>query len=231
MHAAEYPSDRIQVIPNGVAIPEPRSSQRRQAARAILADANPDLKVSDDAPVALYTGRLSTEKGLHDLLRAWRRVLSIWPDGRLWLVGEGPARDEIYDRLRDQELKYHVAMPGAFDDVTELLCAADVFVLPAYEEGTTLSLLEAMAAALPVVASDIPGHQQLVSHREHGLLSPVKNPIALGEAIAEVLTLRDEAAARAERARQQISDNYSAKQMAERHLELIEQVRKGGNDR
>jgi glycosyltransferase involved in cell wall biosynthesis len=224
LRAAGYSPDSIQCIPNGVAIPEPRTSQRREAARAILGEANPDMKVSNDTPVALYVGRLSAEKGLHDLLRAWRRIISIWPDARLWLVGEGPDRDDLYDRLRDHELKYHVAMPGAFDDVTELLYAADVFVLPSYEEGTTLSLLEAMAAALPVVASDIPGHERLATHRERALLVPVKNPVALAESIAEALTLRDEAVARAERARQHVMDHYSAKQMAQRHLELIQQV-------
>ena len=117
-------------------------------------------------------------------------------------------------------------MPGAFDDVAELLCAADVFVLPAYQEGTTLSLLEAMAAGIPLVASDIPVHQRLVTNREHGLLTPVRNPLALAEAIAEVITLRDEAAARAARARHRASECYSAKQMAAKHLELIDQVRR-----
>jgi glycosyltransferase involved in cell wall biosynthesis len=229
--AAEYSSDRVQCIPNGVPIPEPRTSQRREAARAILGEANPDMKVSDDTPVALYVGRLSAEKGLHDLVRAWRRIINAWPEARLWLVGEGPDRDDLYDRLRDHELKYHVAMPGAFDDVTELLYAADVFVLPSYEEGTTLSLLEAMAAALPVVASDIPGHERLATHREHALLAPIKNPVALAESIAEVLTLSDEAAARAERARQHVMDNYSAKQMAQRHLELIQGLVAGGASR
>jgi glycosyltransferase involved in cell wall biosynthesis len=182
------------------------------------------MKVSDDTPVGLYIGRLSAEKGLHDLVRAWRRIINVWPEARLWLVGEGPDRDDLYDRLRDHELKYHVAMPGAFDDVTELLYAADVFVLPSYEEGTTLSLLEAMAAALPVVASDIPGHERLATHRDRALLAPPKNPVALAESIAEALTLTDEAAARAERARQHVMDNYSAKQMAQRHVELVQQV-------
>jgi glycosyltransferase involved in cell wall biosynthesis len=227
LRGAGYSADRIQLIPNGVVIPEPRTRQRRQTARAILGEANPDMRVTDDTPVALYTGRLSAGKGLHDLLRAWRRIIGIWPEARLWLVGEGPDRDDLYDRLRDHELKYHVAMPGAFDDVAELLYAADVFVLPSYEEGTTLSLLEAMAAALPVVASDIPGHQQLAAQRERALLAPTRNPQALAESIAEALTLVDEAAARAERARQHVIDHYSAKQMAYRHLELIQHVVQG----
>ena len=224
LRAAEYPSDRIQSIPNGVVIPEPRTSERRLAARQILGEANPDMKVSADTPVGLYVGRLSAEKGLHDLVRAWRRIVNIWPEARLWLVGEGPDRDDLYDRLRDHELKYHVVMPGAFDDVTELLQAADVFVLPSHEEGTKMSLLEGMAAGIPLVASDLQAHERLATHRERALLSPTKNPIVLAESIAEVLTLREEAAARAERARQHVADHHSAKLMTQRHLELIQQV-------
>lgn len=224
LRAAEYPSDCIQCIPNGVEIPEPRTSERRLAARAILADANPDMKVSADTPVGLYIGRLSAEKGLHDLVRAWRQIVNIWPEARLWLVGEGPERDDLYDRLRDHELKYHVVMPGAFDDVTELLYAADVAVLPAHEEGTNVALLEAVAAGLPLVASDLPTHQRLAPNRERALLSPVKNPIALAESIAEVLTLREEATARAGRAREHVATHFSAALMARRHVELIQQL-------
>lgn len=229
LQAVGYPAKRIHVIANGVAIPSLRTSERRLAARAILGEANPDLKVPDETPVALYVGRLHSQKGLHDLVRAWRRIISIWPDARLWLVGEGPERDDLYDRLRDHELKYHVAMPGAFDDVSELLYAADVLVQPAYEEGSSLALLEAMAAGLPVVASDIRGHQRLLTHREQGLLTPIKNPVALAESIAEVLTLHDEAAARSERARRHVSENYSAQQMARGHLKLIQRL-KAEND-
>jgi len=221
----EYPADRIECIPNGVAVCEPRTPERRLAARGVLAESNPDLRVSPETPVGLYIGRLAADKGLHDLIRAWRRILAIWPDARLWLVGEGPDRDDLYDRLREHELKYHVAMPGAFDDVNELLHAADVFILPSHAEGTSLPLLEAMVAGVPIVASDLAAHQQLTPHRERSLLVPVKNPAALAESIAEVLTLKDEASRRAEQARQYVIEHRSASQMAKRHLDLIERLR------
>jgi glycosyltransferase involved in cell wall biosynthesis len=225
LRGAGYAADLVHVIPNGVPLPEPRTPQRRTLARTILGDANPDLRVTEQTPVAVYTGRLETSRGLHDVIQAWRRILDLWPEARLWLIGEGPDREELYDRLRDHELKYHVSMPGAFDDVAELLDAADVFVLPSHEGDTSLSLLEAMAAGLPVVASDTLGNQQLVTHREHGLLVPARNPLALAEAIAEVVTLRDEATLRADRARQRVEQEYSAKLMAQRHVALIQRLR------
>jgi glycosyltransferase involved in cell wall biosynthesis len=222
--ASGFDSERIVRINNGVPLSPSRTIERRREARAILGDANPDLKVSEETPVALYCGRLGPEKGLHDLVRAWQRIVGIWPEARLFLVGEGPERDDLYDRLRDHELKYHVAMPGAFDDVGELLDAADVFVQPAHEDGTSLALLEAMASGVPIVASDIEVHQELVGQRGRGLLVPIKNPLALAEAIAEVLTLREEAAVRVERARRFVEQQHSAIAMARRHLEIVQEL-------
>jgi glycosyltransferase involved in cell wall biosynthesis len=222
LRGAGYDADRVHFVPNGVSIPPERTPQRRSAARVTLGEANPDLRVTESTPVALYTGRLHEAKGLHDLVRCWRKVLDLWPEARLWLVGDGPERDDLYDRLKQQELRYHVSMPGAFDDVTELLYAADMFVLPSYEEGMSLSLLEAMAAGTPVIATDVPGNRRLVTHAEHGLLVPVKNPLSLAEAVAEVITLRDEAARRVVRARQRVEQEFSVRRMAEQHLELIE---------
>jgi glycosyltransferase involved in cell wall biosynthesis len=225
LRAAGYDPARVAVVPNGVPLAEPRTDQRRRAAREILGDANPDLRVPESTPVALYVGRLHASQGLHDLVRAWRRIVTIWPDARLWLIGDGSEREDLYDRIRDHELKYHVAMPGAFDDVSELLQAADVFVQPATEAGTSQSLLEAMASGLPIVATNIPGHQRLITNRDHGLLVPVKDPLTLAEAIAEVVTLRDEASLRAEQARQRAISEFAAASMARRHLELIESLR------
>jgi glycosyltransferase involved in cell wall biosynthesis len=226
LNATGFAPDFIELIPNGVPLGEARSAERRRIARDTVAEANSDLKVDEGAPVVLYTGRLEAAKGLHDLLRAWRKIIDVWPNARLWLVGEGPDRDDLYDRLRTHELKYHVAMPGAFDDVSELLHAADVLVMPTHGEGLSLSVLEAMAAGLPVVATDTPGNREAITHGEQGLLVPPRNPTSLAEAIAETLTLREEASRRAERARQHVEQRFSARAMAEKHLALTERLLK-----
>jgi glycosyltransferase involved in cell wall biosynthesis len=223
LHAAGYAPAQLHLIPNGVKLPAPRTPPRRRLARATLAEANPDFRTADETPIAVYVGRLHTTQGLHDLIRAWRKVIDLWPQARLWLVGEGTDRGDLYDRLRDHELKYHVSMPGAFDDVTELLQAADVFVQPAYEANTRLALLEAMAAGVPVIAADVPEHRQLLGSHERGLLVPIRSPTLLAEAIAQVFTLQQEAVQRAAAARNHVAERYSARRMAAQHLQLIEQ--------
>ncbi len=79
-------------------------------------------------------------------------------------------------------------LAGSFDPLDDVLQAADCFVLPSYEEGLSLALLEAMAAGLPVVASDIPGNRLAIEPNVEGLLVPLGNPAALAAALDRVMT-------------------------------------------
>jgi glycosyltransferase involved in cell wall biosynthesis len=202
----------------------PRDSAIRLAARRALAESNPDLATTEYSPVAVYTGRLHEAKGLHDLIRAWPAVLARWPYARLWLVGDGPEREELYESILDQGLRGIVSMPGAFDDVQDVLNAADVFVLPSYQEGMSISLLEAMATGVPVVASDIEGNRLLVEHERHGLLVPVREPLRIAQAIHDVFSQPARAMARVAAAYKRVRDEYSLERMAADHLRLFDEV-------
>lgn len=172
---AGYAPQRIVRIDNGVQILPPSNPNTRAAARAALGEANHDLRLEPHAPLAVYTGRLHPDKGLLDLVNAWRPIAERWPTARLWLVGEGPQREELFRRISDIDLKYRICLPGAFDDIEDVLQAADIFLLPSYSEGMSLSLLEAMAAGIPAIASDIPGNRALITHEQSGLLVPPRD--------------------------------------------------------
>ena len=217
----EYRAESVHFIANGVRIPPPRDPKRQAAARRALAEVNFDLAADSEAPVAVFTGRLHRAKGLRELVVAWSRVVRQKPAARLWLVGEGPDREELYDLILDRDLRGRVLMPGAFDWIDEILLAADLFVLPSHEEGMSLSLLEAMAAGVPVVATDIPGNRKLICPGQHGLLVPPRNPDALAEAILQQLDESILARARARAARERVEREFSLTRMAERHLDLI----------
>lgn len=221
IRAAGFPADRVHFIPNGVAIPDPRAPQKRLAARAALVEVNEDLATHDDAPLVVYTGRLQAAKGLFELIRAWPPVVARWPTARLWLIGEGPDREELFETVLDLQLRESVRLPGAFDEVGEVLQAADLFVLPSYEEGMSMSLLEAMAAGVPVVATDIPGNRQLLTHEQHGLLVPPRDPRALTQAITRQLQQTVLSAAYAEAARRRVASDFSLQRTVERHDELF----------
>ncbi|MCL4194149.1 MAG: glycosyltransferase family 4 protein, partial [Thermoguttaceae bacterium] len=149
--AAGYPRARIHYLPNGVRIPPPVDDEAKRRARVALATANASLVLPDQAPLAVFTGRIDAAKGLAELVAAWRMVADRRRDARLWIVGDGPFESDLRRQIEAEDLSSRVVLTGIFDDVSDVLAAADLFVLPSHEEGMSQSLLEAMAAGLPTV--------------------------------------------------------------------------------
>jgi glycosyltransferase involved in cell wall biosynthesis len=134
--------------------------------------------------------RLAAQKGQSDLLRA----LSMLPETKtmapaLVLVGEGPDRSSL-EHLATELVPGRVIFAGHTDDPLPYLAACDIFVLPSLAEGLPGALIEAMAAGLPCIATDIPGNRELVCDGETGSLVPVGSPEALAHAIRIMLTDR-----------------------------------------
>jgi len=115
-----------------------------------------------------------------------------------------------------------VVMPGTFDDVEDFLAAADAFILPSYNEGLSLSLLEAMARRLPVIASDIVGNRQLIVHGTHGRLIPAREVVSLAAAIYEAFTTNNQQ--QVDAAESRVATQFSLTGMAQAHLDLLAQA-------
>ena len=158
------------------------------------------------APTVLFVGRLEPRKGVRVLLQALPALIARVPDVRVLVVGDGDGRGEI-ERL-PAPLRAHVQALGAVSDGDLLRCyaSADLLVAPALgRESFGIVLLEAMAAGLPVVASDIPGYRAVVRDGIDGLLVPAGDAEGLAAALATVLTNRGVAATLAASARQRAS--------------------------
>ena len=175
--AAAFERSRIggsfEIVPNGV--------DTALFAEAIPADLGPGTKV-------LFVGRLDERKGFPVAVDAFRRLGSSREDLRLIVAGDGPQRD-VVDRLRvvDRE---RVRMLGTVShaDLPALAAACDLYLGPAVGgESFGVVLVEAMAAGLPVVASDIPGYDEVVRDGADGLLVPPRDPAALAAAAGRVL--------------------------------------------
>jgi glycosyltransferase involved in cell wall biosynthesis len=222
--AAGYPTDNLHLIPNGVALPAKPAENSQQLARQALAEANQDLVAAPEEPVVVYTGRLDRNKGLYDLVKAWPEVTKRWPRCHLWLVGEGPDRDRLFQQIKDLDLQGQVVLPGVFDDVEEVLRAANLFILPSYFEGLSISLMEAMAHQVPVIASNIPGNNDIIQSGVNGCLVPAGNVSAISQAIQDALANPDQLTRWATAAQQTIQNNYSLASMVNAHLKLFEQL-------
>jgi len=224
LHEAGYARERIAQIADGVGPGNAGTGGKRMDARLALASVNSDMHVPIDAPVAVYIGRLSRHRGLTRLIKAWRAVVCRWATARLWLIGDGPYRDKLCRYAVDLNLQRSVIMPGTFEDVDGVLKAANVFVHPSDEPGIPRSLLEAIAAGLPVVATETPDlcRHEGITGAHTGLASPGEVR-ALSDAVIRVLdqppsdeTLRA--------ARKRILQQHSTIRMVKDHLQLFKQL-------
>jgi glycosyltransferase involved in cell wall biosynthesis len=219
---AGYAPERVIRIPDGVAPGSPGDGGERLDARLALASVNSDMNVAVDAPVAVYLGRLNKSKGLARLVKAWRPVLRRWPKARLWLIGDGPERDGLYRQIVDLDLKHSVIMPGTFEEVDGVLKAANMFVHPGDQPGIPRALLEAIAAALPVVAIQTP---DLLRHEgiagAHSEFVSTGNPTALTAAMIRVLD-QPPPKEMLQAARKRVLQQHSPNRMVGEHLRLFE---------
>jgi glycosyltransferase involved in cell wall biosynthesis len=195
------PDRKLQVIRNGVEVERfPRQADPRL--RAVLTG---DAK----RPIVLTIARLDAQKGHAYLLTAAADI----PDALFVLVGEGRERPGLEAQARALGVAERVRFLGHRDDVPELLAACDVFVLPSRYEGLPLSVLEAMAAAKPVVATAIEGTDEVVLHGETGLLVPPAAPSALAQGIRAVLADRALAARMGQAGRARVCREFSTTRM------------------
>jgi glycosyltransferase involved in cell wall biosynthesis len=204
------PPKRIEVVPRGrdARLLGRRTPERRRAARAMLA-------LDQDAPLMLAAARHEAQKGLDTLIEAFAGVLQEHPGARLMVAGrEGAQTARLHADIQRLGLGRAVRLLGTRDDVAELLCAADVFVLPSRWEGLPGAVLEAMALEAPVVASDLPMVREVVSE-ETARLVPVDQAAALASAILEVLGDRTGTSWRTRQARRDFLKRFTIEQSAE----------------
>jgi sugar transferase (PEP-CTERM/EpsH1 system associated) len=134
-----------------------------------------------DAGPAVMVGRLSPEKDVDNLLRATALVVRQEPDFRLEIAGDGPCMPALRRTATELGLDQNVRFLGEVRDVPALLARASFFVLPSLTEGISLTLLEAMARGLPIVATRVGGNPEVMADGETGLLVPSADPAALAE--------------------------------------------------
>ncbi|MFC8620175.1 glycosyltransferase [Micromonospora purpureochromogenes] len=188
----------VGVIPNGVPLPDEPAAPRERV-RA-------ELGLRSDDVAMIVVSRLTWEKGYGVLARALRR-LPPGPARRVLLVvGDGPDRAGIEAALQDAG-PVAVRMLGSRSDVPDLLAAADIFVFPTLHENLSNALLEAMAHALPVVASAVGGNVEVL-RQGGGRLVPPNDPSALAAALAPFLADSAERRDVGEVARKVVGNGY-----------------------
>ncbi len=160
--AAGCPPDKIVRRKIGFESIPPTTPERKAAARASLADANSDLKTGPDTPVILCVGRMTRESGLRTVTENAYWMLSRYPAAKLWLIGDGPAREAMHQDLKSDGVRSAIAMPGSFTTLADVYAAADLFV-QADASGLGYFLPTAVAHELPVVVAESAEYRDLLS--------------------------------------------------------------------
>lgn len=151
--------EKIRMVPN--------------AAAPVYFDDPPSRLVPDGAPFRIVTvGRLDPIKNQALLIRAFARLCEQMPSVELVIVGEGPSRGALEELVKSLNLGDRVRLPGYRNDVRAVLAHADLFVLPSLSEGFGITLVEAMACEVPVLASSVGGAGEVIGELGSVLLSP-----------------------------------------------------------
>jgi glycosyltransferase involved in cell wall biosynthesis len=218
--ARGLPAAKFAVIPNGIEPPHGPIETRQSARRRLLNE----LGLPASTRFVGAVGRLWPQKRYKDLI--WAAELLRWPhpDAHLVIVGDGPQRRRLHRFTRQIGIATHVHFLGARNDVPRLLPALDCFWLASGYEGQSNALMEAMAAGLPVVVSDIPGNRDLVVDGESGLLVQPGNKSEFARRTRRLFDEPEFAQKLGENARQRMAEAFSLTRMVERHAALYREL-------
>jgi sugar transferase (PEP-CTERM/EpsH1 system associated) len=176
-------------------------------------------------------GRLARIKDQATLVSAFAQLVESRPKGRdklrLAIVGDGDMKAQLLDMIRAADVADISWLPGARDDVPEVLRSLDLFVLPSISEGVSNSILEAMASGLPVIATSVGGNPELVADGVTGRLVPASDPGGLCSAIAQYVDSPALMLRHGEAGRQRCLDRFSIDHMVESYLAVYDELLSG----
>ena len=204
---------RIPVILNGVRPPQPLAPTLRE-----------ELNLETGARLIVSVGNLYPVKGHQHLIDALALLTERHPAAHVAISGRGDLEDALRRRARALGMSNRVHLLGLRADVSAVLKAADLFVLPSLSEGLPLALLEAMFAGCPIVATNVGDVSIALAHGEAGALVEPGNPQALAQAIDELLSNPPRARALGARASRRAAAEYDVSRMVQHYSTVYEDL-------
>jgi len=211
-----FPARRIEVIPNGVRFAAAQNNVNRARKRKTLG-----LDVS--GPILGTAARLDKIKNLTMLLRVFQRILSRMPETSLLIAGKGPAKNELENLSEELGIKERVLFLGLRSDLPEIYPLLDVFALTSFTEGISITLLEAMAAGIPPVVTDVGGNSEVVEDGESGFLVPLGKDEIMVERIMTLLQSPERRKEMGASAAKRALNQFSFQRMVSSYMNLYQE--------
>ena len=205
-----FPERQVQVILNGILMgPTPAPAARREARMR--------LGLEPEHFVIGSVARLDPVKDFGTLVRAFDDVHRVLPHARLVIIGDGPERGTVVDEIARTGLTDSVILTGHRQDVPSLLPALDIYANSSIFEGVSLTILEAMAAAVPVVATRVGGTPEVVVDGETGRLVPARDVRSMAAALLSIAADAGTAARMAASGRRRVERHFSIERMVDQY--------------
>ncbi len=212
----------IRVIPNGIDTSLFSPGPKTESLKDLLRD-------KFDGKLLISVGRLAEAKDQSTLLSAIAILNKQGRNIHLILVGDGEMRKPVEKEIAQKQLTNCVYLAGSRSNVYELLPGVDAFVLSSKREGLPMSILEAMAAGLPVIATNVGGIPEIIKDGQNGILVPTQDPNSLANAICRVLDDSEFAANLAHKARTTIEQNYSLEAITKVYTKIYLSIMQGNS--
>ena len=211
----------LRVVHDGVDPCRGRSGDRRRGRES--------LAVADDDPLLLCVATLTDHKGHTYLLQAMPEVLARFPRTRLMLAGDGDLRQQLETQASRLGIAHAIRFLGYRQDVPDLLRAADLFVMPSHLEGLCSTLIDAMFAGAPIVATTAGGIPEVLgdngpANARVAILVPPRDPVTLATALNNALTDLPALREMAERAELRAEQHFTAQRMVEETIAVYHEV-------
>ena len=233
--------EKVVLVPNGIEVEEYRpwgAERRAQSAEGGSQESGiggqgvggkgqgvrEEFGLGNKIPLVGAIGRLVWQKGFEYLIKAIPSVAEKFPEAKILIVGEGELEAKLKAESEKLKVRDKIIFTGFRQDIKEILSAIDILAMPSLLEGMPFVILEAMAMAKPIVATDIESITEILDNGKTGILVPPKDPDALSRAIISLLTDGDKARQMGFKARMTVEEKFRVEVIVDRVEKVYQEL-------
>jgi glycosyltransferase involved in cell wall biosynthesis len=220
MRSKNIQRGKIRVIHNGIDVSLFHKNFDRE-------DTKLSLGIATNEKVVTIIGRLSEEKGHRIFFKAAQTVVQTGKKVKFLVVGDGPLADDLKKEARRLGMDDRIIFTGIRKDIPQILATSDMMVNASSIEGLPMTILEAMAARVPIIATPVGAVPQVISNGRNGILVAVGDDAGLARAIVDLLGSEDRRRVLAEEAFRTVNEKFNTATMAERYWECYRDILSG----